>query len=506
MLRHRVFLTVVTLAIIASLVTLTTIILAKKPADFDGNGVVDFSDFLLLVNALDQTDSASLIYDLNGDGVVDQHDFSYFRARYGSIVLANTSPAISLGDITNQSAVKFDNQTFNANSGDAQYFSFSLTETKRVSIGLRQLDYNADLYLEDSSYIVMAESVYSNTSDEWIDEKLSAGTYYIRVQAWETGLNEYKLRYGVRNPRPLVYTPSGALYQDIIGDITNLLEIEFRGYTFKALADSSQYVSFSLTESADVTLGLSKLDVSTDLYLLDSQETKIDNSREHGTGDEHLKTSLDAGDYIIQIQAKEAGLNQYRLTYGVEASSSNEPPLFSAISFYSEDSDGNGALYEHNELAAYVDISDPNEQDRSSLSLEMTGDDADHFAINYDGGHWYIKAKTAPYLDYERPVDSDTDNVYDIQLTISSGTESRLLTFSQDFPIPIIDFDREKPDKISGVEISSISSNGFDVSWETPATKGPDITSYNVSVTLDGSDEPTIVSSEEISVSISDLK
>ena len=135
----------------------------------------------------------------------------------------------------------------------------------------------------------------------------------------------------------------------------------------------------------------------------------------------------------------------------------------------------------------------------------MTGDDADHFAINYDGGHWYIKAKTAPYLDYERPVDSDTDNVYDIQLTISSGTESRLLTFSQDFPIPIIDFDREKPDKISGVEISSISSNGFDVSWETPATKGPDITSYNVSVTLDGSDVPTTVSSEETNVSISDL-
>ena len=77
------------------------------------------------------------------------------------------------------------------------YYSFTLEEALEVGIGLRQLDYAADLFIEDANAQVLYESVEDGTTNEWIGQTLAAGTYYVRVETLEAGENAYVLRYGV---------------------------------------------------------------------------------------------------------------------------------------------------------------------------------------------------------------------------------------------------------------------------------------------------------------------
>ena len=106
--------------------------------------------------------------------------------------------AIDLGDITNQ-----DNKIFRRDSVDGthdvlDYYRFELTVTREVGLGLRKQDANGDLFLEDGDGDEIFSSESGGSAGEWILENLSAGTYYIRVEAQETGTNQYGLRYGVK--------------------------------------------------------------------------------------------------------------------------------------------------------------------------------------------------------------------------------------------------------------------------------------------------------------------
>ena len=82
------------------------------------------------------------------------------------------------------------------------YYRFTLAAAKQVSLGLRQQDANADLYLEDAAGTVLAGSEVSGTTNEAVRETLSAGTYYVRIESRETGENHYVFRDGVEAPAP----------------------------------------------------------------------------------------------------------------------------------------------------------------------------------------------------------------------------------------------------------------------------------------------------------------
>ena len=107
-----------------------------------------------------------------------------------------------LGDITSLEKTMFPRYTIDAADEVVQYFRFTLTEPKFLYIALRQLDYNADLALEDIDGNQLKEKTKSGTSSESIGQVLLEGTYYIRVDAREEGENNYVLRYGVSNPNP----------------------------------------------------------------------------------------------------------------------------------------------------------------------------------------------------------------------------------------------------------------------------------------------------------------
>ena len=79
---------------------------------------------------------------------------------------------------------------------------FTLTDAKRVGLGLRQQDADADLFLEDADGNVLYRSTVAATGNERIAQTLLAGTYYVRVETQEAGTNAYAFRQGVSAPDP----------------------------------------------------------------------------------------------------------------------------------------------------------------------------------------------------------------------------------------------------------------------------------------------------------------
>ena len=113
---------------------------------------------------------------------------------------ATRAGAADLGDITALQGPRFPQGTLDGDTDQVDYYRFTLTEAKQVGLGLRQQDANADLYLEDADGTVLHSSTNDGTANEAITETLLAGTYYVRVESQEAGLNAHVVRYGVSAP------------------------------------------------------------------------------------------------------------------------------------------------------------------------------------------------------------------------------------------------------------------------------------------------------------------
>ena len=110
--------------------------------------------------------------------------------------------ASDLGDITALDGPRFLRGTLDGSGDKIDYYRFTLTEAKRVGLGLRRQDADADLFLEDADGNVLHSSSASGTSNEAIPVTLLAGTYYVRVESQEAGVNKHVFRYGVSAPDP----------------------------------------------------------------------------------------------------------------------------------------------------------------------------------------------------------------------------------------------------------------------------------------------------------------
>lgn len=110
--------------------------------------------------------------------------------------------AQDLGDITHRTTPRFSQESLDGSGDTIDYFRFTLSETKKVGFGLRQQDANADLFIEDADGNVLGSSAEAGNTNEWTQQTLVAGTYYIRVEAQEEGANDFRLRYGVDAPDP----------------------------------------------------------------------------------------------------------------------------------------------------------------------------------------------------------------------------------------------------------------------------------------------------------------
>ena len=157
----------------------------KGPGEDYESGTTSYE---LTVRASDGTHAADATVTVNVTDVQEQTVADPDGAREG---------ATDLGDIADLDGPRFPTNTLDGGEDRIDYYRFTLSEAKQVSLGLRQQDANADLFLEDEDGTVLHSSAAAGTSNEWLSATLLAGTYYVRVEAQESGENAHVFRYGV---------------------------------------------------------------------------------------------------------------------------------------------------------------------------------------------------------------------------------------------------------------------------------------------------------------------
>ena len=101
-----------------------------------------------------------------------------------------------LGDITGTGSTTYSSlQTLDGEYETRDWFTFTLTASKRVQLGLRQLDADATLTLEDQDGGTVQTKSGTRVSTVRFSQTLQAGTYYVRVDADQVAQNDYKLSW-----------------------------------------------------------------------------------------------------------------------------------------------------------------------------------------------------------------------------------------------------------------------------------------------------------------------
>ena len=105
-----------------------------------------------------------------------------------------------LGNLTALAVPRTRSGSVNSSFDEHDYYRFTLDTARTMRFELRELGADADLYLLDSSGRELASSGYSGTEIDSIERSLPDGTYYIRVDAYDSGNIAYQLRYGQATP------------------------------------------------------------------------------------------------------------------------------------------------------------------------------------------------------------------------------------------------------------------------------------------------------------------
>lgn len=103
----------------------------------------------------------------------------------------------SLKDGQNGGIIENENIGRNYDYGEdsADYYKFSLNETRRINIGLDNLTADADIELfREGNNNPIARADRSGTSVEAISRQLQSGTYYVKVIPYAAAQTDYKLR------------------------------------------------------------------------------------------------------------------------------------------------------------------------------------------------------------------------------------------------------------------------------------------------------------------------
>ena len=112
------------------------------------------------------------------------------------------SQATALGDITEQMEAASLAGDLNGVSDLIDYYGFTLTEAREVAITLTDQETDGDLYLEDGEGAVLSSAESGGSAEETVAHTLTAGAYFLRVEAAETGANGYTLAYRTASPVP----------------------------------------------------------------------------------------------------------------------------------------------------------------------------------------------------------------------------------------------------------------------------------------------------------------
>ena len=350
---------------------------------------------------------------------------------------AERGGAADLGDIT-AAGPQFPAASLDGSSDSVDYWRFTLSEARRVGLGLRQQDANADLFLEDAEGNVLYSGTEDGTANEWISQTLLAGTYFVRVEAQEEGANEFKLRYGVSAANP---------------DVVAALEQQQQG-TDEAPAFAEGSYAFSLAENADGgTTGVALGTVSA----TDPEDGTVSYSIEAGNSDGLFAIDSETGALSYQGTGEdyESGTTSYELTVRagdgslhsdvtvtVNVTNVQEAPEFAEASYafdLAENADG-GAI---GVALGAVSATDP-ENSTITYSIEAGNSgglfaiDSETGALSYQGAGEDYESGTTSYELTVRANDgglhSDvtvTVNVTDVQEAPAFGQENYAFSLTE---------------------------------------------------------------------------
>ncbi len=289
---------------------------------------------------------------------------------------AERGGATDLGDITELAGPQFPAASLDGSSDSVDYWRFTLSEARRVGLGLRRQDADADLFLEDAEGNVLYSGTEEGTASEWISQTLLAGTYFVRVEAQEEGANEFKLRYGVSGANPAVVA---ALEQQQQEGANEAPAFAAGSYAFSlaentdggAISVALGAVSAADPEDSTITYSIEAGD-SGGLFAID---TKTGALSYQGAGEDYESGTTS---YELTVRASDGGLHS-DVTVTVNVTDVAEAPAFAEGSYafsLAENADGGASSV----ALGAVSATDP-ENSTITYSIEA-GDSGGLFAID----------------------------------------------------------------------------------------------------------------------------
>ena len=251
---------------------------------------------------------------------------------------AERGGAAALGDIAELAGPQFPAASLDGSSDSVDYWRFTLSEARRVGLGLRQQDADADLFLEDAEGNVLYSGTEDGTANEWISQTLLAGTYFVRVEAQEEGANEFKLRYGVSAANPAEVAALEQQQQQQQG--TDEAPAFVSGSYAFDLAENAAGVSLGLVQATDpedgtITYSIESGD-SGGLFAIDSETGALSYQ---GAGEDYESGTTS---YELTVRAGDGSLHS-EVTVTVNVTDVAEAPAFAEASYafdLAENADG----------------------------------------------------------------------------------------------------------------------------------------------------------------------
>ena len=185
-------------------------------------------------------------------------------------------------------------------------------------------------------------------------------------------------------------------------------------------------------------------------------------------------TSLTASTlYEVRVRAGNAeGNSSWSQTANFTTGSSTPPPVTNVVPVFTSSS--SFSVNENSRNVGTVVASDGDSQDSVTGYSISGGVDSARFSITGGG---VLTFDSAP--NFESAVDVGGNNIYDIVVTATSGTGTRVRSATQSIVVSVDDVN-ESPSTPSAPVLSSSTSSSLSVTWSAPLNTGPVITDYDV--------------------------